>query len=325
LKSDVKTNPAQLIITADDYGLCDSINQAIEECLAAGTVRATCVMANMDAHRAAESLRRKFPHSSLGIHWNVTQGRPVAPAERVPSLLNGDGSFLTPSELRRRWWSGRLKLNELEAELRAQFERLTEIMGPVNFWNTHENIHLRPGLFQAFVNIGRVLKIPATRCYRRLTVPQGTSELRYRLGHPQFWVKGKIVAWWSSRAEMAGTMMPDAKVYAPGYREPETMLEEVIRRLPWNEVKTAAEIVIHPATAIDEALFGNLTESRLLEYHMFKCSDLLHELHRKGIEPVGFDAISGEKFADTARVFAYQKYSASIDYERPGLRNPEDT
>ena len=37
----------RLIITADDYGLCEQVNQAIEECLSAGTVRATCVMANM--------------------------------------------------------------------------------------------------------------------------------------------------------------------------------------------------------------------------------------------------------------------------------------
>src|SRR5262245_21309223 len=39
----------KLIITADDYGMCEPVNQAIEECLAVGTVRATCVMTNMPA------------------------------------------------------------------------------------------------------------------------------------------------------------------------------------------------------------------------------------------------------------------------------------
>ena len=76
----------RLIITADDYGLCEPVNQAIEECLMPARVRATCVMANMPDYRAAESLRRKFPQSSLGIHWNVTQGKPVLPGEQLPSL-----------------------------------------------------------------------------------------------------------------------------------------------------------------------------------------------------------------------------------------------
>jgi len=37
----------KLIVTADDYGMCPSVNRAIEECLRARTVRVTCVMANM--------------------------------------------------------------------------------------------------------------------------------------------------------------------------------------------------------------------------------------------------------------------------------------
>jgi predicted glycoside hydrolase/deacetylase ChbG (UPF0249 family) len=145
----------RLIVTADDYGLCETVNQAIEDCLDAGTVRATCVMANMSACGAAKSLRRKFPRTSIGIHWNVTQGRPVLPTADISSLINDTGSFLTVSELRRRWWFGQVKRDELHAELRAQFNRLCEIMGPPDFWNTHQNSHVFPGLFEVFVNIGR--------------------------------------------------------------------------------------------------------------------------------------------------------------------------
>jgi chitin disaccharide deacetylase len=290
--SQINDNRGRLIITADDYGLCDSVNQAIEECLSAGTVRATCVMANMPNYRPAESLRRKFPQSSLGIHWNVTQGRSVLPCERVPSLVNGDGSFCKPSDLRRRWWSGRLKLNELQAELRAQFDRLVEITGPLDFWNTHQNSHVFPGLFQTFVNLGRELGIPAMRCHRRITTPRGSGEMRYHMSHPQYWLKGQVIAWWSSQAETFGTLMPDARIYTPGYREPEDMIKEVISRLPWSRIKTAAEVIIHPATAIDTDLFGSMTESRLLEYRAFKNPALAEDLRRKGVEPVGFEALS---------------------------------
>ena len=281
----------RLIITADDYGLCESVNQAIEECLGAGAVRATCVMANMPAYRAAESLRRKFPQSSVGIHWNVTQGRPVLSPSQIPSLVDSDGSFLTPLKLRRRWWSGSVKLSELAAELRAQYDRLVEIMGPPDFWNTHQNSHVFPGLFQAFVKLGRDLQIPAMRCHRRLTTPRGASEMSYQLTHPQYWIKGKVISWWSSRAEMLGTAMPDARIYTPGYSEPETMIKDVVGRLPWNKVKTAVEIIIHPATVIDKDLFGGLTESRLLEYRAFRNPKLAQDLRLKGVELVGFETL----------------------------------
>ena len=282
----MSTNPALLIITADDYGLSDSVNQAIEACLAAGAVRAACVMVNMPAHCAAESLRCKFPRSSFGIHWNVTQGRPVLPCKQVPSLVNGNGSFLTPRELQKRWWKGKVNPDELRAELGAQFNRLTDILGPPDFWNTHQNSHVFPGLFQTFVNLGRELKIPAMRCHRRITTPCGASETYYHLSHPQYWLKGHLISWWSARAENLGVLMPDARIYAPAYREPENMIKEVIGRVPWSRIKTAAEIVIHPATAIDTGLFGSLTESRLLEYRTFKNPALAQDLRRRAWSPL---------------------------------------
>lgn len=38
----------KLIITADDYGMCESVNRAVEACAAAGAVLSTNVMSNMD-------------------------------------------------------------------------------------------------------------------------------------------------------------------------------------------------------------------------------------------------------------------------------------
>jgi chitin disaccharide deacetylase len=281
----------RLIITADDYGLCDSVNQAIEECLSAGSVRATCVMANMPDYRAAESLRRKFPQTSLGIHLNVTQGKPVLPCEQIPSLLNGNGSFCKPSEFRRRWWAGRVKLNELQAELRAQFDRLVEITGPLDFWNTHQNSHVFPGLFHAFVNLGRELKIPAMRCHRRMTVPHGSTPLRYNLKHPQYWLKGQVISWLCLQAQSRGTIMPDARLYTPGFTGTRESLEKVIENIPWHKVRRAVEIVTHPATAVNGKLFGELTESRVREYKILRDPTLINRLRQASVEPSNFDSL----------------------------------
>jgi predicted glycoside hydrolase/deacetylase ChbG (UPF0249 family) len=282
----------RLIITADDFGLCKSVNQAIEECLAAGTVRATCVMANMPAHEAAHFLRKRYPQSSIGIHWNVTQGRPVLSADKVPSLVDREGRFYASSELRRRWWSGRVRRDELQAELRAQFERLSELIGFPDFWNTHQNVHVFPGLFRTFADFGEQLGMTAMRSHRRFTVPPGETALRYHLKHPRYWIKGQVISCWSARAVLRGAIMPDARVYAPGYSSPEKMVDEVARRLPWHKVKTVVEVVIHPAAEVVEALFGSLTQSRLAEHETFKKPALRNRLQELGVETVGFDALT---------------------------------
>ena len=50
----------KLIFTADDYGMCETVNQAINECMAAGVVRAACAMANMPAFRPTVDFPRDF-------------------------------------------------------------------------------------------------------------------------------------------------------------------------------------------------------------------------------------------------------------------------
>lgn len=281
-----------LIVTADDYGLCRAVNDAIEECLMAGTVRATCVMMNMPCYHGAAALRNKFPHRSVGIHWTLTQGRPILPTARVSSLVGRDGGFYPPAQFRSRWMRGQIRRREVTAELRAQYERFCAIAGVPDFWNTHQNVHVFPGIFEVCVQLGRELGIPAMRSHRRLVVPRGTTPARFHLFHPLYWLKGWIIGRWSARAEAQGVQMPDGRVYMPRYAGINARsLEEVVTRLRWSGVRRAAEVIIHPATIIESELFGDLTESRVLEYQAFRQPELVERLHRCGVTLVGFEGL----------------------------------
>lgn len=280
----------KLIITADDYGMCDSVNQAIEECMAAGIVRATCVMINMPANRHTPSLRNRFPNCSIGIHWTLSEGQPVLPAGQVPSLVQANGRFHSASELRRRWSCGRVSLAEIKMELRAQYERFCEVAGTPDFWNSHENFHVWPGLFNTCVAVGQDLLIPAMRSHRRFTVPRSQSELEYHWRHPLYWLKGWAINDWSQRAETKGMLMPDGRVYAPGYDTDWESLKDILRRLKWPLVKKAVEFIIHPATRV-EKIFGNLKESRLREYEFYKNPELATFLNQQGVQLVSFEGL----------------------------------
>lgn len=280
----------KLIITADDYGMCDSVNQAIEDCLASGTVSATCVMINMPANQHTPTLRNRFPICSIGIHWTLSEGRPVLPAGQVPSLVRANGGFHSALELRRRWSCGRVSLAEIRMELRAQYEKFCAAAGQPDFWNSHENFHVWPGLFSACVAVGQELLIPAMRSHRRFTVPRSQTELEYHWRHPSYWLKGWAINEWSRRAEAKGMLMPDGRVYAPGYDTDRDSLKDVLRRLKWPLVKRAVEFIIHPAKRV-EKIFGNLTESRLREYAFYRNPDLAAFFNQQGVQLATFEEL----------------------------------
>ena len=73
----------QFIITADDYGMCSIVDKAIDDCASAGLLTSTNVLVNQDDLEAAKTLRNRFPNVSVGMHWNVTDGKPVCNKNEV--------------------------------------------------------------------------------------------------------------------------------------------------------------------------------------------------------------------------------------------------
>lgn len=280
----------QLIITGDDYGLCAPVNEAIEECLAAGTMGATCVMTNMPACDHGATLRGKFPRSSIGVHWNLTQGRPLLDPGAVPTLIGPDGQF--SGALRRLWLQRQLNYSELRAELIAQYQRFQALAGDADFWNTHQNVHVFPGLFQFFVALGKELRIPAMRSHARFTLPANGSVAAYHMRHPAYWLKGQVIRRWSKAARAGGTRMPEGRLYLPGYQAGNYTLTVLLERVDWRHIGSAIELVIHPAKEVNAELFGGLTGSRLREYELFSNPRLVGRLDRAGIRPVGFEALA---------------------------------
>src|SRR5262245_35098906 len=282
----------RLIVTADDYGMCAAVNDAIEECLSVGSVRATCAMVNMPLFDAVASLRRKFPDHAVGIHWTLTQGPSVLSKAQIPTLLGLDGQFHPILEFRRRWLRGRIKAEEVKSELRAQCHKFNRVAGGPDFWNTHQNSHVLPRLFDLCVLVGRELGIPAMRSHRRFTVPRRMSPLRHNLRHPLSWFKGRVIARWVANAEAKGVLMPDGRLYTPGYDGSAiASLAEILGRIEWRGVKRALELVVHPATAVDEGLFGSLQQSRVLEYKSLRDPGLIGEFAQSNIELAGFDVL----------------------------------
>ena len=283
----------QLIITADDYGMCKPANDAIEACLAAKTVHATCVMMNMPAFTDMVSLKTRFPWASVGIHWTLTQGMPVLPTSQIPSVIGVNGEFHPKSQFKRRWLLKKIEADEIKDELCAQFDRFFAIAGMPDFWCTHQDIHIFPGLFKICVDLGVKLGIPAMRSHRRIVVPRNSTSAVYNINHPVFWLKSKIVAQWSAWAEALGMLMPDGQLQLRGYDMSLSGIEHALKHIQWTSGRKIVELTVHPATTIDEKLFSSLKVSRLHEYKIFSDPALVKFMIGAGIQAVGYDSLNG--------------------------------
>jgi predicted glycoside hydrolase/deacetylase ChbG (UPF0249 family) len=117
-------NARLLIIHADDFGMAHSVNRAISEALERGWVTSASVMVPCPWFPEVVTWARAHPDADLGIHlvldseWEGFRWGPVAPADKVASLLDQDGYFFNDPSL-----FTHVKLSEVETELHAQIDK----------------------------------------------------------------------------------------------------------------------------------------------------------------------------------------------------------
>jgi predicted glycoside hydrolase/deacetylase ChbG (UPF0249 family) len=111
------------------------------------------VNANFPAAAQVSTLVQRFPAISVGVHVNPIVGTPCLPPERVPSLVDSNGSFHGARFLPL-LREGRIARNELETELDAQIARVKALAGDrLTHLDSHQNSHL--SYFRVFCFLAR--------------------------------------------------------------------------------------------------------------------------------------------------------------------------
>ncbi|MGH9575399.1 MAG: carbohydrate deacetylase [Candidatus Acidiferrales bacterium] len=156
-------NCSRVIVNADDFGLSRGISDAVLTAHRCGILTSASIMANQCASEYAIELLRKMPGLGVGVHLNLTAGRPVLPAHDVPSLVDANGDFYTLAVLSRKLWTFGVSGTEIEAEFRAQLRWLqARGLVPVHA-DSHQHVHLYPAVLRAFA---RALRAESIHCVR---------------------------------------------------------------------------------------------------------------------------------------------------------------
>ena len=154
----------ELIITGDDFGLSESVNEAVEEAHRHGLLNGASLMVGAKATKDAVERARRCPSLKIGLHLVLVDGSSVLPPQIIPDLVNHAGEF--SSHLVRAgfnfFFRPRVK-RQLEAEIRAQFEAFRRTGLLLDHANTHHHMHLHPTVSGLVLKVGQEYGMRAMR------------------------------------------------------------------------------------------------------------------------------------------------------------------
>lgn len=153
-----------LIITADDFGLHTSVNQAVERAHRDGVLAAASLMVAAPAARDAVARAHASPTLRVGLHLVLADGVPALPPRAIPDLVDASGRFgaRMVRDSFRFFFLPRVR-RQLAREIRAQFEAFAATGLPLDHVNAHKHFHLHPTVLSLILENGRDFGLRAVR------------------------------------------------------------------------------------------------------------------------------------------------------------------
>src|ERR1700678_1170822 len=152
-----------IVVHADDLGETHSVNAAAIKALEGGTINSASLMVPCPWFPEMADYAKSHPDGDFGLHLTLTSERvyyrwgPVAPADKVPSLVDQNGYF------HHDWEKGQpINAREVEIELRAQIERALAMGVRPTHLDSHQYRLIMNGkeLFDVMLRLAHEYKLP---------------------------------------------------------------------------------------------------------------------------------------------------------------------
>ncbi len=157
-----------LIVNADDYGLTAAVSEAILRAHREGIVTSTSVLALAPAFATTARLLRDTDAIGIGAHLAaVGEDPPLLSAREIPTLVNARGYLPTSwRQLLPRIAARRIDLSDVEREWSAQLDAMAAADLHVDHVDSHQHVHVFPGLRDVALRVARRHDIAAVRVPR---------------------------------------------------------------------------------------------------------------------------------------------------------------
>jgi len=287
-----------LIVNADDLGWTQGVNRGIAEAHRDGIVTSTSLLANGCAFEEGAQRALQSPRLGVGVHLNLSDGKPVAPAGKVKSLLDENGNFSGgPETLLFRLTAKSLDAREVEVEWNAQIEKVRAAGIRPTHLDGHKHVQMLPGLFAVALRLAKKHGIEAVR------VSHEASSLRAALtggGEPAglmlkqgVQARGlKLLARDARKmAERAGIVAAD---YFCGIAQTGVLTKKGVQQMLVSLPEGTTELMCHPgyADAELEKSATRLQKSRQTELAILTDKEIRKSIAVLGIRLINYAEIS---------------------------------
>jgi chitin disaccharide deacetylase len=272
-----------LIVTADDFGLHERVNEAVMRAHREGVLTSASLMVSAPAAADAVARARRMPSLRVGLHIVIADGVATLGHAQVPALTDASGRFgdRLVYDGFRYFFQAPVRA-QLAAEIRAQFDAFRATGLPLDHVNTHKHLHLHPTVMSLIVRIGREYGMKAMRLPFEASAP--------------LWLKPWMMLL-RSRLKRAGIVHNDyvVGIAQSGHMDERAWLE-ALDELP----DGIGEIYSHPAVAGAAPLTLTMSDYR----HADELDALLSErvaaaLRTAGIARGGYTDVFADAFNGT--------------------------
>ncbi len=263
--------PTPTGITADDWGLSPEINRSILELAQLGVIRRVSIMAQ--GAYLQEGLKElcSLKNIDLGLHFNLTYGKPSPQNHHVDSRLLENtghlkGCFISsPQKFMLRWLGLRSLAksqvknqakNHVRTELQCQLKKLQSTGIQIRYLDGHHHIHLVPGLIDSIADLIQNAGIHQIRLPYDLSL---WRTAQFPLIFLSLWARSKLIFY---GFQSLPCIYPQHPVF-----QDQGLLRALLIKNPHSEV------IVHPARKndLDQLEFpDSYTEGRVIEYRALK-------------------------------------------------------
>ncbi len=201
------TDSPFLVVNADDLGLSEGVNRGIEHCFHQGLLRSASLMPNGPAFAQAVEVAARNPGLGVGVHLSLVDEQAVAPRDRLGRLVDAQGRL--PGSYREfvaGWLGRRFGPREVGAEIAAQLDRVREAGMQPTHLDSHQHLHLLPGVLTLVLAAAREAGIGVVRVPHDQGAPSGVTGGGRRV---QMSVLGSLAWWGGRRVRRAGLLHAD--------------------------------------------------------------------------------------------------------------------
>lgn len=127
---------------ADDFGFSKRVNQAIIDEVRLKSVDVVSIVPNLVKKVDVDNLKNSSSTLIYSMHFNLLRGRPCSQSKKIKSLVNFRGEFHTFPIFILKLNLGLIKLDEIETEFLAQYQRLLKLGVIPTHMSSEQHLHI---------------------------------------------------------------------------------------------------------------------------------------------------------------------------------------